>query len=95
MTRATARTSNWEGTLRFLSMVDLCVQQGDAVVIGFAGGKEAFMRKRLVDLKRRPSYKWDFVENLAGKKRSDWIPGSDVVEMLEGHHRYACTSVEQ
>ena len=89
------RTSNWEGTLRFRGMVDLCVQQGDAVVIGFAGGREAFLRKRLVDLKTRRSYKWDFTENLAGKRRSDWILGSEVVEMLEGHHRYPCTTVEQ
>ena len=80
------RASSWEGTLVFSGMVDLCVRQGDAVVVGFTGGKEAFLKKRLVDLKRRPSYKWDFTENLAGKRRADWILGSEVVEMLAGRH---------
>ncbi len=57
--------------------------------------QEAFLKKRLVDLKRRSSYKWDFTENLAGKRRADWILGSEVVEMLAGHHQYPWTSAEQ
>ena len=69
-------------------MVDLCVERGDAVVVGFTGGKEAFLKMGLVELKRRSSYKWDFTENLAGKRRADWILGSEIVEMLAGRHQY-------
>ena len=28
-------------------MVDLCVRQGEIVVIGFTGGKDAFLEKKL------------------------------------------------
>ncbi len=81
-------TSNWHGVLSFIGMVDHCALHGDNVVIGFTGGREAFLKKTLVDLKKRPSYKWDFAKQMAGKKRADWIPGSEISEMLVEHHGY-------
>jgi hypothetical protein len=79
----------WQGTLKFTDMLALCVRQGDEVLIGFTGGREAFLAKSLNELRARPSYKWDYADNLAGKKRADWLYGADAVHMLRDHHRYA------
>jgi hypothetical protein len=83
------RASYWEGTLNFGGMFDLCLKHGDDILIGFIGGKEEFTRKTLSELQKRPSYKWDFAKNTAGKKLADWLPGSTVIAMLKTHHRYS------
>jgi hypothetical protein len=82
------RQANWQGTLNFPAMFDLCRQRGDEVVIGFTGGKEAFIGKRLFELQNRPSYKWDLAENMARKKWSDWLLGTEVIKMLKSNHGY-------
>ena len=82
------RSSNWEGTLNFGDMFDLCLKLGDDIMIGFTGGREEFVRRTLSELKKRPSYKWDFAKNTAGKKQSDWLSGATVVEKLKSHHGY-------
>jgi hypothetical protein len=84
------RRANWQGTLSFRAMFDLCLQRGDEVVIGFTGGKEAFIGKRLFELQNRPSYKWDLAENMARKKRSDWLLGTEVIKILKSNHGYPC-----
>ena len=83
------RATYWEGTLNFGGMFDLCLKHGDDILIGFTGGKEEFTRKTLSELKKRPSYKWDFAKNTAGKKLADWLPGSMVIAMLKTHHGYS------
>lgn len=83
------RSSNWEGTLKFQDMFDFCLKHGDDIVVGFTGGKEAFVRITLSGLQQRSHYKWDFAKNMAGKKRSDWLPGTSVIEMLKHHHGYS------
>ena len=77
------RATYWEGTLNFSGMFDLCLKHGDDILIGFTGGKEEFTRKTLSELQKRPSYKWDFAKNTAGKKLSDWLSGSTVIAMLK------------
>ena len=86
---APKRSSNWEGTLNFLDMFDLCLKRGDEIIVGFTGGREEFVRRTLSELQKRPSYKWDFAKNTAGKKQSDWLPGAMVIEMLKSHHGYS------
>jgi len=83
------RATYWEGTLNFGGMFDLCLKHGDDILIGFTGGKEEFTRKTLSELQKRPSYKWDFAKNTAGKKLADWLPGSMVITMLKTHHGYS------
>ena len=69
-------------------MVDLCLKHGNDILIGFTGGKSEFTRKTHSDLQKRPSYKWDYAKNTAGKKLADWLPGEAVIEMLKNHHHY-------
>lgn len=76
----------WQGTLKFDGMVKLCLERGNEIVIGFTGGKEKFSRSNLGKLQNRSHYKWDYKKNLAGKKRSDWLSGASVVEMLKRYH---------
>jgi hypothetical protein len=80
--------ARWQGTLKFPQMVALCAERGDEVIIGFTGGRTAFLAKTLNDPRARRSYKWDYASNLAGKKRADWLPGGQVIEMLRDHHGY-------
>ena len=63
--------------------------QGDEIVIGFTGGKEKFANSALSELRNRSHYKWDYSTNISGKKRSDWLPGSTVIETLIKHQNYA------
>lgn len=77
----------WQ-TLGFQEMFDLCVERGDEVIIGFMGGKDSLSRTSLADLKKRRAYKWDLAQDLAGKKRSHWLLGSEVLEILHSHHGY-------
>ena len=59
------------------------------MIIDFTGGKDAFLAKSLDELRARSSYKWDYADNLVGKKRSDWLRGGEVAQMLRDHHGYA------
>jgi hypothetical protein len=81
-------SSHWQATLNFNGMFDLCNQHGDDIIIGFTGGKLAFIRKTLLELQKRPSYKWDYAKNTSGKKQSDWLPGETVIEILKNNHGY-------
>jgi len=86
---APKRASNWEGTLEFDGMFNLCQKHGDDILIGFTGGREEFTKKTLSELQKRSSYKWDFAKNTTGKKLANWLPGTSVIEMLKTHHRYS------
>lgn len=79
----------WQGTLKFPDMYKLCLQLGDDVIIGFTGGKEAFSTSSLAGLQSRLFYRWDYSKNMAGKKQSDWLPGSLVLEILKSNHNYS------
>ena len=83
------RSSNWQGTLKFHEMVQFCLDQGDNIIIEFNGGKEVFARSSLDGLKMRLFYKWDYEKNLAGKRQSDWLPGTLVIEMLKKYYGYS------
>jgi len=80
------QTRKWQGTLKFDGMVRLCLDRGNEIVIGFTGGKEKFSRSTLGELQNRSHYKWDYSKNMAGKKRSDWLSGASVIEMLKRYH---------
>jgi len=82
------RQKNWEGTFKFEEMVKFCQAHGDEIIIGFNGGKSQLATKSLSYLENRLHYKWDYVNNIAGKKLSDWISGSQVIRILRRHNKY-------
>ena len=83
-----SQSKRWQGTLKFDGMVDLCLKHGNDIIIGFTGGKDEFTRCKLTDLKNRSHYKWDYAKNMGGKKYSDWLAGSTVIEILKQNHKY-------
>ena len=73
----------WQDTVKFDEMVRLCHRHGNKIIVGFTGGKAAFSRNALSELKSRRSYKWDYSENTNRKKMADWLAGSAIIEMLK------------
>lgn len=72
----------WEGTAKFDEMVALCQEHGDDIVIGFTGGWNAFANTPIEKLRSRSHYKWDYARNMGKKKRSDWLRGKSVLQVL-------------
>ncbi len=77
------RRTNWAGTAKFDEMVALCKEHGDDIVIGFTGGWNAFANTPIEKLRSRSHYKWDYNRNMGKKKRSDWLRGKTVLQVLE------------
>lgn len=74
---------NYQDKCDFVAIVDLCEQKGDAILVGFAGGRNALENRNLADLQRR-QYKWDTVKGGTGKKdRNNWIPGSTFAWVIQ------------
>jgi hypothetical protein len=73
---------NYKGKLDFASMIDLCQQHGDDIIIGFKGGISEFRSRSNSSLEQR-EYKWDWVEGGTGiKDRSNWIPGTIILKLV-------------
>jgi len=81
--KTTEKSTYWQGTVKFNEMVKLCRKYGNKIIIGFTGGDSAFSRSTLLELKSRRFYRWDYSKNTKGKKMTDWLAGSSVVEMLK------------
>lgn len=74
---------NYQEKYPFNAIVKLCKQRGDAVVVGFSGGRSALENRPLSELRGR-LYKWDEVKGSRGKKDSrNWIPGSTFAWVIE------------
>jgi hypothetical protein len=82
-TTSSSTPKRWKGTLKFDAMVELCQNHGDEIVIGFTGGRTAFVNSSLSYLRNRHYFKWDYSNNMAKKNPSDWIPGNQVINLLE------------
>lgn len=82
------KSVNWQGTLDFRHMFNLCLQQEDNIVVGFMGGSEAFARSTLAELQSRLYYKWDYAKNMAGKKNANWLFGKAIIHLLRQYHGY-------
>jgi hypothetical protein len=76
------RAANFAGRVDFGSVVDLCQQHGDAVLVGFLGGPSALARSSLQLLRSR-LYKWDHAQGGADdKNHANWIPGSAFLRII-------------
>jgi len=82
------RTSRTNPALNFAqrvdlgSVIELCRNRGDAVVVGFTGGTPALGRHCLRSLQNR-LFKWDHAEGGTGTKDSaNWIRGSVFLKIL-------------
>jgi hypothetical protein len=74
---------NYRDKCDFDVIVDLCEQKGDAILVGFSGGRNALENRSLADLQRR-RFKWDLVKGGTGKKdRNNWIPGSTFAWVIQ------------
>lgn len=73
---------NWEGAAKFDKMVALCQEHSDDILIGFTGGWNAFANTPIEKLRSRSHYKWDYARNMGKKKRSDWLRGKSVLQVL-------------
>jgi hypothetical protein len=63
-------------------IITLCQEHGDDIVIGFTGGWNAFANTPMEKLRSRSHYKWDYARNMGKKKRSDWLRGKSVLQVL-------------
>ncbi len=86
--KTTEKPAYWQGTVKFNEMVKLCHEYGNKIIIGFTGGDLAFSRSTLLELKSRRYYRWDYSVNTKGKKMTDWLAGSNIVEMLKTKKTY-------
>jgi hypothetical protein len=69
-------TLNFAERVDFRSVVELCRNRGDAVVVGFSGGTAALGLSSLSSLESR-LFKWDHAQGGTGTKdRANWIRGS-------------------
>lgn len=74
---------NFKERVSFETIVDLCKQRGDAILVGFSGGRNALENRPLSELTRR-QYKWDEVKGSKGKKDPrNWIPGGTFFWVIE------------
>lgn len=78
----------WQGTVKFDEMVALCKQEGNKIIIGYTGGKQAFMNASLEALQARHLYRWDYAQNRARKKLDDWLPGDVIIDLLKRFQGY-------
>jgi len=77
------RRINYQDKLPFHDIVDLCKARGDAIVVGFSGGRTALENSSLAYLEQRV-YKWDEVNKGSGVKSSrNWIPGKTFSWVIE------------
>ena len=74
---------NYKGKRPLLDMLELCKAHGDAIVVGFSGGRTALENSSLAYLEQR-EYKWDQVKGGSGVKESrSWIPGKTFAWIME------------
>lgn len=74
---------NYTGKLPLQDMLDLCKSRGDAIVVGFSGGRTALENSSLVHLEQR-YFKWDNVKKGSGTKNTrNWIPGKTFAWVIE------------
>jgi len=75
--------TNYQDKVTFDVIVDLCKQHGDAIVVGFSGGRKALENRPLSELTGR-QYKWDQVRGGKGNKDPrNWIPGGTFAWVIE------------
>jgi hypothetical protein len=75
--------ANYAGRVDFDSIVNLCREDGDRMVVGFNGGARALRAADLSYLERR-LYKWDMATDGVGVKvGGNWIAGSLFLAALD------------
>jgi len=75
---------NYGGACGLEEVMVLCEENGDRIVIGFAGGVGKLRSSGLDELKKR-RFKWDLAEGGSGVKDTrNWIPGQKFLEIVEG-----------
>lgn len=75
--------NNFTGKLRLPEMMELCRTRGDAIVVGFSGGRVTLENTSLEFLEQR-LYKWDEVRKGTGSKNPhNWIPGKTFSWVME------------
>ncbi|MBW6465666.1 MAG: hypothetical protein K0B06_04095 [Brevefilum sp.] len=74
---------NFKGKISLNEIFDLCKAYGDAIVVGFSGGRNALENSSLAYLEQR-LYKWDEVKQRTGVKNfQNWVPGGTFVWVIE------------
>ena len=84
-TRTAAETGvvNFAGRVDFDSIVRICDESGDDVVVGFDGGTKALASRDLSALQAR-LFKWDNACGGSGRKGSgNWIPGAEFLRTID------------
>jgi hypothetical protein len=75
---------NYEGTCRLKEVMERCKEDGDRIVIGFAGGVGKLHSSSLDELKKRRAFKWDYADNGSRvKDTTNWISGREFLEIVE------------
>ncbi len=75
---------NYEDACPFEEVMNLCRENGDAIVVGFDGGVIRLQAATLNELKTRPAFKWDHAETGTGSKDvRNWIRGRRFLEIVE------------
>ena len=87
----TRKSVHWQSTVNFQEMFNLCLEHGDHIIVGFTGGIERFSRSKFTEIQLRRFFRWDYANNMMGKKKADWLSGSTVIELLRQHHGYPPT----
>ncbi len=78
----TGSALNFAARVDFRSVVELCRNRGDAVIVGFSGGTAALGRSSLQSLERR-LFKWDHAHGGTGTKDpANWIRGSVFLKII-------------
>lgn len=86
----TRSSASWQEPVNFNEMYNLCLQHRDNIIVGFAGGIQAFTSSTFSNLLSR-RFKWDYAKNMTGKMMANWLSGSTVIEILRQHHGYPST----
>lgn len=74
---------NYKDKLPLSGILELCKTRGDAVVVGFQGGRQALENSSLAYLQQR-EYKWDEAESGSGTKiHRNWIPGGTFCRLID------------
>jgi len=73
---------NFKSKVTFKPMMDLCEKRGNAILVGFMGGKTELINSNLTYLENR-LYKWDDARGGVGKKEGrNWIPGNEFLRIV-------------
>lgn len=74
---------NYKDKLPLHDTINLCKARGDAIVVGFSGGRSVLENSDMAYLEQR-KYKWDEVKRGSGVKNPrNWIPGNTFAWVID------------